>query len=104
MLLPAVQTLSIKIEQILLKALFLDNLEDININDEDDDVEITTNGTNDIIIDTIELNKPDPAIVNSKNEERIQLSQVGLTWKMVEFELTIVLQNGRKQNKWRLRS
>ena len=77
------QTSSIKIEQILLKALFLDNLEDININDEGDDVEITT------------IN---PAIVNSENDEESNLSQVGLTWKMVEFELTIVLQNGRKHS------
>ena len=61
------------------------------------DVEITTIESNDIFIDTIEMNEPDPAIVNSENDEESNLSQVGLTWKMVEFELTIVLQNGRKQ-------
>ena len=36
---------------------------------DENDVEITTNDRNDIFIDIIALNEPDPAIVDSKKEE-----------------------------------
>ena len=83
----------------------MDNFLDV---DDDNDVEITTKNKriNDIFIVTIDKDndEPDPAILDSKIYEKSKLSQVGLAWKMVEFELTIVLQNGRKHSRRRLRS
>ena len=67
----------------LLKFFILNNFLDV---DDDNDVENTTNGINDTFEDIIELNQPDPAIVNLKNRKESKI-QTGLVWLMVELQL-----------------
>ena len=68
-------------EQFFLIQLYFHN------NLDEGDVENTTIDKDDIVIDTIEFNEPDPAIVDSKNKERFQGSQTGQVRMIVELQL-----------------
>ena len=62
---------------------------------DENNVEITTNDRNDIFIDTFALNKPDPAIVDSK----IKKNPIVTGWPDLEdgrIRTNLDLQNGRK--------
>ena len=84
------QSSSIKNEQIFLFQLYFHNNLDIDKNDDNldvGDVENTTKNSYDIFNDTIDVDVPDPAIVNSKNKEKIQGSRTGQVRMMVELQL-----------------
>ena len=54
--------------------------------------------------DSIDINEPDPAIVNLKIKIESKLSQTGLVWKMVELQLIKFNKMAEKQRWRRLRS